>query len=160
MDFITTFLRYPVTIGTLSGLVFGLLISLIILVKTRFLKKELEDEIADTRYDYRRLEELMNTQMRVTAKAQDELTTEIEGHQKSIVNLQTSLASYKHKPGRKELRLLHTYERAQSIMTKNASGSVLAWENAKKEAEAELLDTDKGIKPILRKVFGSDGAAN
>lgn len=156
MDFIITFLLNPVTIGTLSGLGFGLILTLIALIRTRIFKRELEDEIADARYDYRRLEDQMNTQMRVSAKAQEELLKEIEAHKEIIHNLETSLTKRNSKAGRKEMRMLHTYEKAEELLAKKSPGSLLAWENAKKEAEADFQDADKGLKPIFRKVFGSE----
>ena len=156
MDFIVTFLKNPVTIGTLSGLGFGLILTLIALIRTRMFKRELEDEIADTRYDYRRLEDQMNTQMRVSAKAQNELIKEIEEHKTIIENLQKALDKRNTKAGRKELRALHIYEIAEQIFARENPGTVLGWENAKKEAEVELQAAEKGLKPMLRKVFGMD----
>ena len=156
MDFIITFLKNPVTIGTLSGLGFGLILTLVALIKTRIFKRELEDEIADARYDYRRLEDQMNTQMRVSAKAQEELLKDIEEHKAIIRNLEQALEKRNAKAGRKEMRILHMYEIAEQIFSKKNPGSVLAWENAKKEAETDLQSAEKGLKPMLRKVFGVD----
>jgi hypothetical protein len=160
MDFIITFLRNPVTIGTLFGLGFGLILTLIALIRTRIFKRELEDEIADARYDYRRLEDQMNTQMRVGAKAQEELLKEIEEHKAIIHNLELSLSKRNSKAGRKELRSLHIFERAEEILAKKSPGSILAWENAKNEAEADFQDADKGFKPLFRKVFGSESTGS
>ena len=156
MDFIVTFLKNPITIGTLSGLGFGLILTLIALIKTRIFKRELEDEIADARYDYRRLEDQMNTQMRVSAKAQEELLKEIEEHKSVIEKLEHSLEKRNAKAGRKEMRTLHMYEIAEQVFAKENPGSLLAWENAKKEAENDLLSAERGLKPMLRRVFGAD----
>ncbi len=157
MDFITTFLKNPITIAAICGLATGLVLSLIVLVKTRIYRKELEDEISDTRYDYRRLEEQMNTQMRVSAKAQDDLQAQIEERNQQILNLQSTIETLGSKAGKKELRTLRLYERTLEIMEEDGPNSLLAWENAKTKATEDLGDIDKGLKPMFRKVFKSEG---
>jgi septal ring factor EnvC (AmiA/AmiB activator) len=151
-------LQNPVTIGTLSGLFAGLLFSVVILIKTRVYRNELEDEIADARYDFRRLEEQLNTQMRVSAKAQDELQRSLEAANATIQKLETSLGQSQQKPGRKELRQLAIMLRAVEILAERAPGYQLAWEQAIAEAEAQIRDSEKGIIPLLRKVFPGESA--
>jgi len=156
MDFILTFLKNPITIAAISGLVAGLILSIIILIKTRIYRKELEEEISDTRYDYRRLEEQMNTQMRVCAKAQDELHLQIEEQKKQITNLKTSLETLNTKPGKKEMRTLQLFDLTLELMEKDSPNAMLAWENAKNKANESMAEVDKGIKPMLRRVFKSE----
>ena len=156
MDFVITFLKEPVTIGVLSGLALGLIITLVILIKTRIFKNELEQEIRDTRYEYRRLEDQLNTQMRVSSRKQDELTAEIEQYRATVQANEEKLKTANQKPGRRELRKLELYQRAEQIMAEQSPGSTLAWENAMKSAEAELKEAEKGFKPMMRKVFGGD----
>ena len=156
MDFIMTFLKNPITIAVLYGLGAGLILSLVILIKTRLYRKELEDEISDTRYDYRRLEEQMNTQMRVSARAQEELQQQIDAKQKQIENLQTTLETLSTKSGKKELKNLHLFEATLEQLEKDSPNAMLAWQNAKTKAEENMADIDKGLKPMLRKVFKSE----
>ena len=156
MDLITNFLKQPVTLATLIGLAMGLMLSLVVLIKARLYRKELEDEISDTRYDYRRLEEQMNTQMRVSAKAQDELQQKIEEQKRQIQNFQTTIEALNEKPGRKELRLLHLYSHTLELLEQEAPNALLAWQNAKTKAAEHLAAADKGLKPMLRKVFKSE----
>jgi hypothetical protein len=156
MELITTFLHNPVTIGTLAGLFVGLIISIIILVRTRIYRNELDDEIADARYDFRRLEEQLNTQMRVSSKAQDELQRELDVSRATVQKLESGLAQAQQKPGRRELRQLAIMQRAAEILTERAPGYQLAWEQALAEAEIQVKDSEKGILPLLRKVFPGD----
>lgn|SRR5690606_6627819 len=156
MEFILSFLKNPISIAALSGLGVGLLLSLFILIKTRIYRRELDDEIADARYDYRRLEEQMNAQMRISSKAQDELQSRIDEQQQRIQHLQTSLETLSQKPGKKELRQLHLYERTLELMEQRSPNAMLAWENAQTEASEQMAAIDKGLKPMLRKVFKSE----
>jgi uncharacterized protein YlxW (UPF0749 family) len=158
MDFLITLLRNPVTIGTLAGLSLGLVCTLVILIKTRLFKKELEDEISDTRYDFRRLEEQMHKQLSISARTQEDLQAAINDRDEQIKSLQANIESVSRKPGRKELKTLYQYDRAIEILHEDSSGTVLAWENALKKAEAEYAEAEKGLKPILRKVFTPDGS--
>lgn len=156
MEFILSFLKNPISIAALSGLGVGLLLSLFILIKTRIYRRELDDEIADARYDYRRLEEQMNAQMRISAKAQDELQARIDEQQQRIHHLQTSLETLSQKPGKKELRQLQLYERTLELMEQRSPNAMLSWENAQTEALEQMAAIDKGLKPMLRKVFKSE----
>jgi len=156
MEFIITFLKNPITLALIGGMAAGLVLSLIILIKTRIYRKELEDEISDTRYDYRRLEEQMNTQMRISLKAQDDLRAQIEDYKRQVSNLQSSLETMSAKAGRKELRNLQLYELTLELMEKDAPNAMLAWDNAKTKANEKLAEIEKGFKPMLRKVFKAD----
>lgn len=156
MDFIITFLKNPLTIAALAGLGTGLILSLVILIKTRLYRKELEEEIADTRYDYRRLEEQMNTQMRVSAKAQEELQNQLDEKLKQVTNLQTTLETLSSKAGKKELKTLQLYEKSLEHLEQDSPNALLAWENARTKATEHMTEIDKGLKPMLRKVFKSE----
>jgi uncharacterized protein (DUF3084 family) len=159
MDWILSFLRHPITLSVLGGLCVGLLVSLYLLIRTRMFRRELEEELADARYDYRRLEDQLNTQMRVAAKAQEELLRECSQYQASIQRLESMVEQLQQKPGRKEQKQLVLLQRASERLAQRAPGYQLAWEQAIQESEAELKDEEKGIGAVFRKVFSGDAGS-
>ena len=57
------------------------------------------------------------------------------------------------KPGRRELRQLHLYQRAVEILTEKAPGFAQSWLSALKEGEEEMRKTEKGVVPFIRRLL-------
>lgn len=150
---ISEYLQNPIVIATLSGLALGLFAVFIILVKTRIYKNELEDELRDARYDYRRLEDQLNTQMRVSLKAQEDLVSEKNNLLKRIENLELSLDTLSKKPGRKDLKNLILMEKTLEKYLAETPSASLLWDKSKTEAEQELKETETGLAPLLKKAL-------
>jgi len=69
-------------------------------------------------------------------------------------NLRISVQTLGQKPGRAELRLLNIYDAALRKMMLQAPGFSSAWEVSLREAEKEYEENEKGLKSIIKKVFG------
>lgn len=92
--------------------------------------------------------------MKITNEGSKNLEDELKTLKKANENLRISVQSLGQKPGRAELRLLNIYDLALRKMMLKAPGFSSAWEMALQEAEKEYEDNEKGLKSIIKKVFG------
>ena len=67
--------------------------------------------------------------------------------------LRVNLAALQNKPGRSELRQLHTMEGAIRLMREQAPGFASAWEVALRQAETEYDEAASGLRKLVRKVI-------
>jgi ribosomal protein L29 len=124
------------------GLGLGLLIALSVWINS-FSKRR---EIAD-------LKKHLHTQMSINAKGYEELQKEVEKLKKENENLRITVATLSNKPGRAELKTLHLWDKALSILTLKSPTFAPAWEMAIAEAKNEIEDAESGMKALVRKVF-------
>lgn len=110
------------------------------------------------------LKEHLHRQMEINAKGTDSQQKELEKLRQQNENLRITNATLKQKPGRAEIEMLATYERALRVMNTKAPGFAPAWEQAMKDAEAEVTATDSGLMPLIRKalkpVFSRGGSGS
>lgn len=135
-------LTHPFSIGLAIGLVAVVVVWFNGVFSRRGLARELKA-----------LREHLQRQMEITQKGNETQKKEIEELRRLNENLRVTNATLKSKPGRPEMETLVVYDKALHIMNGRAPGFGPAWENAVKEAEAEVAKTDSGIMPMLRKVF-------
>ena len=130
--------------GGVVGLGIGWFVTMI---KSKFIiggyKKELQE-----------YKEHLNRQMKITNEGSKNLEQELEGLKKENENLRINVQTLGQKPGRAELRLLSVYDAAVRKMQMSAPGFSSAWEIALQEAESEYEASEKGLKGIIKKVFG------
>lgn len=128
------------------GLGLGLVVTLLVWVshwKTRSaLQKELED-----------LKKHLHIQMNINSKGYEELNKELETLKKENENLRITIATLSNKPGRAELKTLHTWDKAIKLMTLKSPAFAAAWEMAVIEAKRDVEETDSGVKALVRRVF-------
>lgn len=124
------------------GLGLGLLVALSVWINS-FSKRR---EIAD-------LKKHLHTQMNINAKGYEELQKEVEKLKKENENLRITVATLSNKPGRAELKTLHLWDKALSILTLKSPMFAPAWEIAIAEAKNEIEDAESGMKALVRKVF-------
>lgn len=96
----------------------------------------------------------LNRQMQITQEGSKSLTNEMEKLKKENENLRITVKTLGQKPGRNELRLLNVYDAAIRKMMLKAPGFSSAWEIALQEAEREYEENEKGIKTVIKRVFG------
>ncbi len=96
----------------------------------------------------------LNRQMQITQEGNKALVEEIEKLKKENENLRISVKTLGQKPGRSELRLLNIYDSALRKMMLKAPGFSSAWEMALQEAEREYEEHEKGLRTVIKRVFG------
>ena len=106
-------------------------------------KKELEE-----------YKEHLERQMRLTSEGSRNLEQELSSLKNDNENLRISVQTLGQKPGRAEIRLLNIYDGALRKMMLKAPGFSSAWEVSLQEAEREYEENEKGLKSIIKKVFG------
>lgn len=143
--------------GLITGLVVGLAVALYFWFAGWLKRRSLVKEVAS-------LKEHLHRQMEINAKGTDSQQKELEKLRQQNENLRITNATLKQKPGRAEIEMLATYERALRVMNTKAPGFAPAWEQAMKDAEAEVTATDSGLIPLIRKalkpVFGRGGSGS
>lgn len=132
--------------GLLIGLGVGLAVALYFWFAAWLRRRSLVKEVGS-------LKEHLHRQMEINAKGSDSQQKELEKLRQQNENLRITNATLKQKPGRAEVEMLATYERALRVMNTKAPGFAPAWEQAMKDAEAEVAATDSGLMPLIRKAL-------
>ena len=143
----------PIVIGICIGLVIALLVWIRAGIKAIAQKSDaaarrdkLQDEIAS-------LQKHLHIQMEINTKGNESLKQELAKQEETNQNLTQTINALKNKPGRAEIRTLHLYTKALSIMNSRAPGFGSAWETALKDAEAEVKQEESGIIGWIKKPF-------
>ena len=139
MDFI---IGHPFVLGLCCGLIAALAAIIEGRLRSRVIRKELE-----------LLKKHLHTQMEINIKGVSVMKEELEDLRKQNENLRITVSSLKDKPGRSEVRVLHIYDKAVHLMNERAPGFAPAWESCVKEAESEVIKTETGLLPFIKKVF-------
>jgi hypothetical protein len=129
-----------------AGLGVGLLITLFGWLSNLRARSSLRHEISE-------LKSHLHTQMSINAKGYEELKKEMETLRKENENLRITIATLSNKPGRAELKTLHTWDRAIKTLILQSPAFAPAWELAIAEAKKEIDETDSGVKALVRRVF-------
>jgi uncharacterized membrane protein YgaE (UPF0421/DUF939 family) len=144
----TAFFLRPLFIGLYIGLFF----CLVIFIREKFhggkLKKEIE-----------KLKQHIHTKLEIEAEANERRKKEIEELKKHNENLRISLQSYSEKPGRKEIKQLHMYQKAVEILIEKAPGFAQSWQSALKDGEEEMKKIDLGNIPFIKRLLPGRSAA-
>ncbi|GAB4380879.1 MAG: hypothetical protein Kow00121_38090 [Elainellaceae cyanobacterium] len=129
-----------------AGLGLGLLVTLLVWVGNWRTKSTLRKELED-------LKKHLHIQMNINSKGYEELNKEVETLKKENENLRITVATLSNKPGRAELKTLHTWDKAIKLMTLKSPAFAPAWELAIAEAKRDVEETDSGVKALVRRVF-------
>ena len=129
-----------------SGLCCGLIVALAAVIEGRLRSHEIHKELE-------LLKKHLYTQMEINIKGTGAIKDELEDLRKQNENLRITVSSLKDKPGRSEVRVLHIYDKAVHLMNERAPGFAPAWESCVKEAESEVIKTETGFLPFIKKVF-------
>ena len=150
---LTNLFTQPIMIGICIGLVIALLVWIRAWFKALAQKSDaaarmdkLNDEIAS-------LQKHLHTQMEISTKGNESIKEDLATQQATNQNLKDTISALKDKPGRAEIRTLHLYSKALSIMNTRAPGFGSAWETALKDAEAEVKKEESGIIGWIKKPF-------
>ncbi len=127
-------------IGLVIGVIFWMIKSFF---TVRFYKKELKE-----------YKNHLERQMKLTQQGSQKLEEDFDKLKKENENLRVTVKTLGQKPGRNELRLLNIYDSALRKMMLKAPGFAQGWELSMQEAEREYEDNEKGLKTVIKKVFG------
>jgi hypothetical protein len=99
------------------------------------------------------LRDHLQRQMEITSTGQRTLTEDLGELRRQNENLRITNATLRQKPGRAELRSLEVQDRALRLMQARVPGFAPAWEMALQEAADEFARTERGLLPLIRRVF-------
>lgn len=138
-------LSFQTIVYIIAGFVSGWFLSYI---KSRF-------EIRTHKKELQAYKEHLDRQMKITAEGNKHLEREMYDLKKVNENLQATVNTLSNKPGRAEIKLLNIYDATLRKMMQKAPGFSGAWEVSLQEAEKDYEESEKGLKTIVRKVFGN-----
>ena len=141
-QFSTSFLLKPLAIG----FYIGIFIAIIVFIREKIVQHRLKKEIE-------KLKAHIQTKLDIEAESNERRKKEIEELKKQNENLRIMLQNYIEKPGRKELRQLHLYQKAIEILTVKAPGFAQSWQSALEEAGREMRLMESGIIPFIKKII-------
>jgi hypothetical protein len=142
MESVVGYLLRPFFIGLYIGIIGCIFFFIQGKVKTRKVKKELQ-----------RLKQHIQIKLDVEAEENERKKHMIDDLKAQSENLRITLQEYMQKPGRKELRQLHLYQRAVEILTEKAPGFAQSWLSALKEVEEEIKQTERGVVPFIKRLL-------
>lgn len=149
MDLFWEIIKNPFTLGLLIGLALTFFTWKSALSAKANLKKELKRITGEMRD----LETHLNTQLKINASGNNAVHQQLESLKEQNETLRVNLAALQNKPGRSELRHLHTMETAVRLMREQAPGFASAWEVALRQAENEYDESASGLRKLVRKVI-------
>jgi hypothetical protein len=128
------------------GLYIGLALCLVIFIREKIQNRKLKKEL-------RNLKQHIQTKLEIDAEANEKRKSEFERLKNENENLRITLQSYYEKPGRKEIRQLHLYQKAVEILIEKAPGFAQSWQSVLRDSEEEIRKTERGIIPFIKKLL-------
>jgi hypothetical protein len=138
----TIFLLKPFFIALYIGLFFALVIFIREKAHQRKLKKENE-----------KLKLHIQTKLEIESETNERMRKEIEELKNQNQNLRITVQSLGEKPGRREVKTLHIYQKAVEILTEKAPGFAQSWQSALKDGAEEMRKIDIGIIPFVKRLL-------
>lgn len=135
------------------GLGIGLLFTLIAWLNSFGGRSAMKKEIENLEKEIENLKKHLHISMSIHAKGSEEMEREMNSLKRENENLRITVATLSNKPGRAELEMLHTWDKAIKVLTLKSPAFAPAWEMAIEEARKEVEETRVGVKSLMRKVF-------
>ena len=149
MDTFWDFVTHPYFLCFLAGFAPAIFIWKSSLTAKIGMKKEVKRVTSEMRD----LESHLNTQLKINASGNNAVQEQLDTLKEQNETLRVNLAALQNKPGRSELRQLHTMEGAIRLMREQAPGFASAWEVALRQAETEYDEAASGLRKLVRKVI-------
>lgn len=140
---IMSFLLKPFFLGLYTGLILCIILFIKMQLKYHELKKELKT-----------LKKHLHTKLEIDAEANEEKKAIIDRLKEENENLRITVQTLSNKPGRKEIKQFHVYQKALDILFEKAPGFAPAWQNALRDGETEIKKVDKGFIPFIKRISG------
>ena len=137
----------------LRGLTIGLIVCLIIWIRSLLRIRELTTNIS-------KLREHLHTKLEIDSSENERRKETIEKLKEERDNLRNMIQVLNQKPGRQEIRQAQVYQKAIDIMFEKAPGFAPAWQITRKEAEEQVQQAERGLIPFLKRMTGSPGKAH
>jgi len=137
----------------IRGLAIGLVVCLIIWVRSLLRIRELSKNVS-------KLREHLHTKLEIDSAENERRKKEIEKLKEERDNLRNMIQVLNQKPGRQEIRQAQVYQRAIDIMFEKAPGFAPAWQINLKEAEEEMQQSERGLIPFIKRMTSSPGKSN
>ncbi|MBK1834293.1 hypothetical protein [Roseibacillus ishigakijimensis] len=153
MDAVWNFVTSPFGGGLTVGLAIGLTLLFFNWKSSLAAKRTLKKENKRVVDEMRDLERHLNTQLKINASGNSSVQDKVDQLKEQNETLRVNLAALQNKPGRSELRALHTMETAVRLMREQAPGFASAWEVALRQAENEYDEATSGLRKLVRKVI-------
>jgi len=138
----TVFLLRPFFIG----LYIGIFIALFIFIREKAFARKLKKEIA-------KLKSHIQSKLEIEAESVERRKHEIGELKQQNENLRVSLQTYSEKPGRREIKQLHLYQKAVEILTDKAPGFAQSWQSALRDGENEMKRIHLGAVPFVKRLL-------
>ena len=138
-------MNFQTIVYIIAGFLVGWFLSYL---KSRF-------EIHNHKKELKEYQEHLGRQMKITAEGNKNLERELYDLKKVNENLRATVQTLSNKPGRAEIKLLNIYDSTLRKMMQKAPGFSGAWEVSLQESEKDYEESEKGLKTIVKKVFGS-----
>jgi chromosome segregation ATPase len=132
------------------GLLIGLLIALVLWLRSVFKIRQLTADI-------NKLREHLQTKFELESTENERRKSEINKLRQERDNLRNTLQVLNQKPGKVEIRQAQIYQKAVEIMFEKSPGFAPAWQITMKEAEEEMRSAEKGILPFFKRMTGVSG---
>jgi uncharacterized protein YceH (UPF0502 family) len=150
---LTNLLTQPIVIGFYIGLTIAILVWIRGWIIALAQKSDAAARIDKLNDEIASLHQHLHTQMEIQSKGSETLKQELKNLTALNQNLKDTISALKEKPGRADIRTLHLYTKALSIMNSRAPGFGSVWDNALKDAEAEVKQEESGIIGWIKKPF-------
>ncbi len=129
------------------GLLIGLLVALILWLRSVFKIRQLTADI-------NKLREHLQTKFELESTENERRKSEINKLRQERDNLRNTLQVLNQKPGKVEIRQAQIYQKAVEIMFEKSPGFAPAWQITMKEAEEEMRSAEKGLLPFFKRMTG------
>jgi hypothetical protein len=135
----------------LRGLFIGLLVAVILWVRSLFKVRQLSADI-------KKLKEHLHTKLEIDSADNERRKADLEKLRSERDNLRNMIQVLNQKPGKQEIRQAQIFQKAAEIMFEKSPGFAPAWQITLKEAEEEMRSAEKGILPFIKRMTSSTGS--
>ncbi|XOF35085.1 MAG: hypothetical protein ACL93V_07305 [Candidatus Electrothrix sp. YB6] len=136
----------------LRGLIIGLLIALILWVRSLI-------KVRGLYADIKKLREHLHTKFEIESADNERRKQEMTQLRQERDNLRNMIQVLNQKPGKQEIRQAQVYQKAVETMFEKSPGFAPAWQITLKEAEEEMRKAEKGLLPFFKRMTGSSPAS-
>ncbi len=136
----------------LRGLAIGLLVAIILWVRSMFKIRQLSADI-------KKLKEHLHTKLEIDSADNERRKNEMEKLRAERDNLRNMIQVLNQKPGKQEIRQAQIYQKAAEIMFEKSPGFAPAWQITLKEAEEEMRSAEKGLIPFIKRMTSTTGSS-
>ena len=135
------------------GLLIGLLVAVIIWMRSLFKIRQLSGDI-------KKLREHLHTKLEIDSADNERRKSDMEKLKQERDNLRNMVQVLNQKPGKQEIRQAQIYQKAAEIMFEKSPGFAPAWQITLKEAEQEMRSAEKGLLPFIKRMTCSTGTGS